>query len=745
MDLADSPDQGQLSKRKSEDGAGQPRAKRNRYISIACNECKRRKIKCNGNSPCQRCGNLSLDCVYAPNCCGVNFKDTDDWKQVSAQILSLQEQVDALFANVSSLRSELSQANPPLDPSLQSTSFLGGQTPTLGLEHDRVHAPSAPRVPTFRGPMSNAFSFDVAKSSLHTMGIASDGPGNDEDGGGTANGSPVGSPRLQHGRLDPLKSHKDPIWSISRGEALRLLEIYEEETHEMYPVISMDHVRRYVMQLYKFLDVMRDDVLRPNKPGPDTIDGHETNLLKLMLAIALIVEGKGRSEMGQRLFQSVQPSVDRLLLAPGGVGEIRLLALVAIYEFHSDNESTAWRVIGLTARSSIELGLHRRETYDKIPDEDRDLTILLFWSIYTLDRRWSFGTGMPFALQDSDIDSQLPRPGDKSLYLTAMIDYYAIGSQVWKTFAEEDNGSSSQAPTVVDIPYMDYKVRQWHRNLPPQLRFDHHTLDSLGEHRASKGSVNVRHKIVLYLRQNSMLINIYRPILYSATNIIRNPQQASEVVNVAKDTIHTLTRINQMSEMYQTSQVLFNAFLTSALAVLFLAVSHAPAEFSRQVREEFYLALELVRGFSKGSFVSKRLWKTIRVLMSVGPKLGLTSSDPPAPVAPVHYRTPSNPPDAEDPNRSAALAMAGLAGHNVDGFGYGIAKGWPQTPGGGGHFASPENMANDLTKLFEAAGAFEGQNGFAGVLGDNGGGGGAATEGGFAGEDELSKIMRDLF
>lgn len=27
------------------------------------NECKRRKIKCNGQVPCQRCGHLNLECM----------------------------------------------------------------------------------------------------------------------------------------------------------------------------------------------------------------------------------------------------------------------------------------------------------------------------------------------------------------------------------------------------------------------------------------------------------------------------------------------------------------------------------------------------------------------------------------------------------------------------------------------------------------------------------------------------------
>lgn len=78
--------------------------------------------------------------------------------------------------------------------------------------------------------------------------------------------------------------------------------------------------------------------------------------------------------------------------------------------FHCDDEGTSWRVIGLTARLCIELGLHRSETYKKMSAEDRDNAMLLFWSVYTLDRRWSFGTGMPFALQDSDLDPQLARP-----------------------------------------------------------------------------------------------------------------------------------------------------------------------------------------------------------------------------------------------------------------------------------------------------------------------------------------------
>ena len=83
-----------------------------------------------------------------------------------------------------------------------------------------------------------------------------------------------------------------------------------------------------------------------------------------------------------------------------------------MYHFTRDDEGLAWRMIGLAARHCLELGLHRRETYATLfPDPDEQASaIRIFWSVYVLDRRWSLGTGMPFALQDADMDHNLPKP-----------------------------------------------------------------------------------------------------------------------------------------------------------------------------------------------------------------------------------------------------------------------------------------------------------------------------------------------
>ena len=385
-----------------------------------------------------------------------------------------------------------------------------------------------------------------------------------------------------------------------------------------------------------------------------------------------------------------------------------------MYEFHRDNEGGSWKMIGIASRSCLQLGLHRHETYEAITEElEKSEAILLFWSVYVLDRRWSFGTGMPFALQDADIDPLLPRPEERSPYLSAMIRYCEIGGKVWQSIVTTPSPANSGGGPIRDdeMGYLDYQVIQWHRSIPPVLRFEHPSQQGrlstpIGPPPSRAGH---RLRVILYLRANQMRIHIYRPVLHSATSIMAHRDQAQTVVDVAKDAIRVLTHINQTTDLYRTQQVLFNAFLTSALAVLFLAVSHTPAVFADNVREEFYMALELVRGFSKGSFVSKRLWRTIRGLKEVGPKLGLAAlKDTDQAV----HSSPNDAKDEPDPNRSAAVAMAGLraglAGHSVDELSlYNGPPHAPRWPGTGENSSSPENMANDLTSLFEAAGGLQ--------------------------------------
>jgi hypothetical protein len=168
------------------------------------------------------------------------------------------------------------------------------------------------------------------------------------------------------------------------------------------------------------------------------------------------------------------------------------------------------------------------------------------------------------------------------------------------------------------------------------------------------------------------------------------------------------------------------------------------------------MALDLVKGFSTKSWVTRRLWKTIKGLKKVGPKLGLVTESE------------RNQNLQDDPHSSAALAMAGLAGHEIQGIGGGYELGIENAGGSGqgnGRGGSPNGfqISHDMTSLFEAAlgsaglgGAVDGRNGGSGygmgdgggVLGVNGGVNGNVVGAGsnvFGGEEELYRHLRDLF
>lgn len=100
-------------------------------------------------------------------------------------------------------------------------------------------------------------------------------------------------------------------------------------------------------------------------------------------------------------------------------------------------------------------------------------------------------------------------------------------------------------------------------------------------------------------------------------------QFARKAVDLAKETIHYLTDLNATTNIYRRMQMFYHQFLTSAIAVLFLASTHAPIQFSASCRKEFYMALELIKNMSAKSWVSQRIWRTIGSLKKYASRLGM--------------------------------------------------------------------------------------------------------------------------
>lgn len=211
---------------------------------------------------------------------------------VDYQIESLQREMRVLSARMSELESKAPTAVPPTLPSVSA-----------GL--DRIMNP--PKSPSYVGPTSAEFGL----TSRRVPSEATDG----DDFHDSTEPSPEVSTILTTG---------DPLWSLGQEEALRLVQTYENTVGIMYPCVDLESVRRYVAEFFR--------IGYPASPASNDQNwffARDTEVLKIILATALLAESHGRSERAAQLANSVEDKfASRLKIAEVDMKELLILTLL---------------------------------------------------------------------------------------------------------------------------------------------------------------------------------------------------------------------------------------------------------------------------------------------------------------------------------------------------------------------------------------------------------------------------------
>ena len=153
-----------------------------------------------------------------------------------------------------------------------------------------------------------------------------------EDGGYNGDEiAPRGSPQQLQAPIASMTAHsnKDPIWKIGKEEAIRLCRVYEEEMGIMYPIIDMERTITQVNTLFSFTEAAaRTGLVNRAMPGPDRLSNNDIDILKMVLATALVVEGEGQSDLGRALYESCREAFEGRLSGPVEIKGLILLVLV---------------------------------------------------------------------------------------------------------------------------------------------------------------------------------------------------------------------------------------------------------------------------------------------------------------------------------------------------------------------------------------------------------------------------------
>ncbi|KAF2026753.1 fungal-specific transcription factor domain-containing protein [Setomelanomma holmii] len=615
-------------KRPAQENGEPHRTKRAKYTSAACNECKRCKVKCirmEEDADCQRCATMKVACIVVPTAVQsakeVNKdrrksrSDESHYQQLSNDINGLREQVFALTTTVASLvgtqsrRSPVAQNSTPV-PHSASPAYTSAASQRNG----------GPHQPQFVGPTRSAFSFRIAETSLSRMGLE-----RNEIGPSSAVTSRAVTPEaVETDLVHPMPRANDGLMNYSNEEIERLLGVYQEEIACVHPIVDTEGMIRNAPQVLSLAKGM----IQPSSESPSA-SHKDVLMMKVAIATALLHETHGKNEVSDKLIESVQQDVDFVsIVSDVELKDIQIYGMMSLYYCHTAEELVAWRAIGCAARQALEMGLHRKQSLvDNFKDcASRELAVQVFWVVYELDRRWSFGTSLSFALNDRDIDPQLPEPGPDHPYLKAMVAFARLCSRVWD--ALPPYGSSLQLIPQETEDYLDFITQNWLQSLPQGLQFRHPRL-GLAPCRQPRQLHRLR--TMLYLRGNYVRMLVRRHHVLTPDNIKADIQNARLVVDLAKDSIHVLVHLNETSDVYIREQSIYHYYLLSALAVVLLAVCHAPNTFAETCRDPFVSAVELVKGFSRHSTASRRLWKSIRGLLplvkSLSARFGSAAQD----------------------------------------------------------------------------------------------------------------------
>lgn len=168
-----------------------------------------------------------------------------------------------------------------------------------------------PKSPSFVGPTSAEFGL-----------VSQQKPSEDSDGGDFNDPSDPST-----SASESALAIGDPLRSLGHAEALRLLKVYENIVDIMYPCVDLESVRKFIDDFYQL-----GYPASPSSNDQEWFLARDAEVLKVILATALIAESHGHSERAAQLADSVEDKfATRMKVAEVDMKELLILTLLVCF------------------------------------------------------------------------------------------------------------------------------------------------------------------------------------------------------------------------------------------------------------------------------------------------------------------------------------------------------------------------------------------------------------------------------
>ncbi|KAL4863073.1 hypothetical protein BDV12DRAFT_206826 [Aspergillus spectabilis] len=429
-----------------------PPTKRPR-LSMACNICRQRKVKCDAEYPkCRNCRVRNQVCLTTdpqrPSCPGVR-----EWLEVPDKPLStaatteqnIPEEgvqrtapVPEQHAQTSGLpideeaeigaENEVSPVRQPFDTSVNTeqgtnrTKILGGSSSQCLAKSLDVYFKAARLKPIsglFRHGMRHAEELDLALALM-------------------------------------LPDLPDP----DRRE--RFLSVYRSRVHPLYPIFNLSIISGSIEQLAElsnFKTLSRDDV-------PLLVSAY------LIMGVGMDEEAQCPTEEGERYLHAAASLLAHIIVVPYLPAVQALLLLTIAYRGHNQ-EGLAWQTLGIAIRIAYTLGIHRPSS-SKLPRDNtspnQELQTRIWAVCCCFEKLMHLASGWPTLIPEDLMTNPSTFISTEDRFLRWHLGLAAYQGNISHHLYSYRPSTRSVRQILVDTARLDRGLLSWANQIPSELR-----------------------------------------------------------------------------------------------------------------------------------------------------------------------------------------------------------------------------------------------------------------------------------
>ncbi|KAF2623492.1 hypothetical protein BU25DRAFT_375634 [Macroventuria anomochaeta] len=376
---------------------------RQKYAPKACVSCRRSKLKCSGENPCQRCRDNGKRCFFSED-----QTAAEALQNLSRPSISLQPSTSASISNGSGL------ARRNIMPRHQNNERRASDASALGLS---MEARMARVEAMMQALLQERAMYTTPNGSMER----------DESGNDTAMSMPM---------LDPINPALALLGQLPQtshpqeGTTPAIDPLLDTDTITLRvgnrglvfpaPIVYQGYINTFFRELQIFhpcvdeqlFRVRSEHVLAKAEVHPDDTCFLALNYVIFALHDVLTKTTEPSPDNKLAGWHWLQLADDvvgmRQLYGHGDLSLAQFLLFKALYCTLVDQPSLAYNTIGLASRYVLQQGLNRQTSFAgsgmwEIYERSR-----VFWNILVTDRRISLSCGRPYTIRDADIDVERP-------------------------------------------------------------------------------------------------------------------------------------------------------------------------------------------------------------------------------------------------------------------------------------------------------------------------------------------------